>query len=99
MKLVSLVSSGIDSPVATYLLSKKTDELIIARGDNRPFTDDNEIQNFKILVKRLKKIIHCSLKIYLIPHGTAINGKLTAIPGDTIIICKPLTFPRSRHID
>ena len=99
MKLVSLVSSGIDSPVATYLLSKKTDELIIAHGDNRPFTDDNEIQNFKILVKRLKKIIHCPLKIYLIPHGTAINiFKQNCNNRFTCIFCKRMLLRYAEKI-
>ena len=55
MKLVSLVSSGIDSPVATYLFSKKVDEIILMHGDNRPFTDNKEIKNFINLAKHLKK--------------------------------------------
>ena len=29
MKFVSLVSSGIDSPVATYLISKKAEEIVV----------------------------------------------------------------------
>ena len=69
MKLVSLVSSGIDSPVATYLFSKKSEEIILLHGDIRPFIDDREIENFKRLVEHLKKICDCSLKTYLIPHG------------------------------
>ena len=44
MKFVSLMSSGIDSPVATYLLSKKANEIILVHTDNRPFTDDREIE-------------------------------------------------------
>jgi adenylyl- and sulfurtransferase ThiI len=55
MKVVALVSSGIDSPVATYLISKKAKEIILVHADNRPFTDDREIENFIILAKHLKK--------------------------------------------
>ena len=73
MKFVSLISSGIDSPVATYLFSKKVDEIILLHGDIRPFTDNREIENFKRLVKHLKKICNCSLKTYLIPHGNSLN--------------------------
>lgn len=69
MKLVSLLSSGIDSPVATYLLSKKADEIIFVHADNRPLTDDREINNFVILSKHLKKQIKSKIKIYLVPHG------------------------------
>lgn len=74
MKFVSLISSGIDSPVATYLFSKKVDEIILLHGDIRPFTDNREIENFKRLVKHLKKICDCSLKNYLIPHGNSLNS-------------------------
>lgn len=69
MKLVSLISSGIDSPVATYLLSKKAEELILIHADNRPLTDDKEIKNFIKLAKFLKKHISCSMIVYLVPHG------------------------------
>jgi thiamine biosynthesis protein ThiI len=74
MKLVSLVSSGIDSPVATYLFSKKSEEIILLHGDIRPFTDNREIENFKRLVEHLKKICDCSLISYLIPHGNNLNS-------------------------
>ena len=74
MKLVSLVSSGIDSPVATYLFSKKAEEIILLHGDIRPFTDKREIENFKKLVKHLKKICPYSLKVYIIPHGVSLNS-------------------------
>jgi thiamine biosynthesis protein ThiI len=47
MKFVSLISSGIDSPVATYLISKKAEEMIFVHSDNRPFTDDRENKEFQ----------------------------------------------------
>jgi len=69
MKFVSLLSSGIDSPVATYLISKISEEIILLHGDIRPFTDDREIENFLNLVNHLKKICSCSIKVYITPHG------------------------------
>ena len=65
MKFVSLISSGIDSPVATYLLSKKSEEMILIHGDIRPFTDDREIGNFTRLTYHLKKISSCLIKPYI----------------------------------
>ena len=86
MKFVSLISSGIDSPVATYLLSKKAEEIILIHVDNRPYTDDREIENFIKLAKHLKKLISCSLKVYLVPHGNSLsmykqncNNKFTCV--------------------
>jgi thiamine biosynthesis protein ThiI len=86
MKFVSLVSSGIDSPVATYLLSKKAEEIIIAHGDIKPFTDRREIENFAHLATHLKKIVSCHLKTYVISHGDSLgtfkqncNNKYTCV--------------------
>ena len=86
MKLVSLISSGIDSPVATYLLSKKADEIILVHGDIKPFTDDREIENFTNLARHLNKIIKCPMKAYVILHGDSLstfkqncNNKFTCV--------------------
>ena len=62
MKFVSLISSGIDSPVATYLLSNKAEKMIFVHADNRPFTDDREINNFITVTKHLKKKISSPIK-------------------------------------
>jgi len=77
MKLVSLVSSGIDSPVATYLFSKKAKEIILVHADNRPFTDERETENFIKLAKHLKKRISCPIKVYSVPHGDALSSYKT----------------------
>ncbi len=72
MKFASLLSSGIDSPVATYLLSKKAKEMIFVHADGRPFTDDREIENFKKLARCLKQAMSCKIKTYVVPHGEAL---------------------------
>ncbi len=89
MKFVSLVSSGIDSPVATYLLSKKAEELILVHADNRPFTDEKEIENFIKLAKHLKKHISCKTKAYTLQHGnTLLSYKKRCEDRFTCIFCK-----------
>jgi len=89
MKVVALVSSGIDSPVATYLISKKAEEIILVHADNRPFTDDREIENFIILAKHLKKHLSSSLKAYIVPHGSTLNAYTQNCNSRfTCVICK-----------
>jgi thiamine biosynthesis protein ThiI len=89
MKFVSLISSGIDSPVATYLLSKKADEIILVHGDVKPFINQNEIENFTRLVSHLRKIISCSLKTYIISHGDSLTTfKQNCNDRYTCIFCK-----------
>jgi len=89
MKFVSLISSGIDSPVATYLISKKADEIIFIHSDNRPFTDDREINNFFSIAKYLKKKIQSKIKIYVVPHGNSlVSYKEKCEDRFTCVFCK-----------
>lgn len=68
-KAVSLISGGIDSPVATHLMLRKGLEIIFVHFDNRPFTDEKSIKKTKDLVKKLAKIHSKKFKFYFIPHG------------------------------
>ena len=99
MKLVSLVSSGIDSPVATYLLSKKAEEIILIHGDIRPFTDNREIENFNKIVYHLKKIISKKVKLYLIKHGSSLSEfKQNCNNRFTCIFCKRMLLRYAEKI-
>lgn len=86
MRLISLLSSGIDSPVATYLLSKKAEEIILIHADGRPFSDEKEYNNFISISKHLKKQINCNVKIFVVNNGSALykyrqsgNKKFTCV--------------------
>jgi tRNA uracil 4-sulfurtransferase len=99
MKFVSLVSSGIDSPVATYLLSKKAEELIFVHADNQPFTDEREIENFIKLAKHLKKHISCPITVYSVPHGDALSSyKIHCENRFTCVFCKRMLLRYAEKI-
>jgi thiamine biosynthesis protein ThiI len=89
MKLVSLISSGIDSPVATFLMSKKADEVILIHGDIKPFTDKREKENFLDLARHLIKICKCKTQVQLIPHGKSLSAfKKKCDNKFTCVFCK-----------
>lgn len=69
MKGLLLISGGIDSPVAGYLMLKKNIELVAIHFDNQPFTDDKHVIKAKELVKKLSSISGKKIKMYLINHG------------------------------
>lgn len=69
MKLVSLISGGIDSPVATYLMMKQGAEVIALHLDNRPFTDEKQLDKSLKLVKHLENLFDKSIKTFVVPHG------------------------------
>jgi len=68
MKLLSLISGGIDSPVATYMMLKQGAKIEMVHFDNRPFTDDGQFNKTKALVKHLEKLGDKKIKTYIVPH-------------------------------
>ena len=69
MKLVAMISGGIDSPVAVHMMMRKGHEVIALHMDNRPFTDDVHFEKVKMLVKRLQEVHGREIPLYLAPHG------------------------------
>ena len=69
MKLVALISNGIDSPVASYLMSCRGADVILLHMDNRPYTDDRSIENVKALADRLRAETGTEFPLYLADHG------------------------------
>ena len=53
MKLISLISGGIDSPVATYLMMKKGADIVGIYFDNRPFCDEKTLEKTTKIVEKL----------------------------------------------
>jgi tRNA uracil 4-sulfurtransferase len=99
MKFVSLISSGIDSPVATYLVSKKAKEIILVHADIRPFTDGRENEKFIKLAKYLKNLLSCPIKAYILPHGNSLNTyKESCNNRFTCVFCKRMLLRYAEKI-
>lgn len=90
MKAISLLSSGIDSPVAAYSLSFYIDELVLLHADARPFTDDSEVENFKLIAKHLSLILPCKVRICIVPHGKTLETYTKGLfhPRFLCVFCK-----------
>jgi len=69
MKLVALMSGGIDSPVAAYLMLRKGAEIVALHLDNRPLTDANTVDKTMRLIDRLQELTGKKISRYLAPHG------------------------------
>jgi thiamine biosynthesis protein ThiI len=70
MKLVALISGGIDSPVAIHMMLRKGHDIIALHMDNRPFTDETQIEKIKLFVKRLEDVHGKKIPLYIAPHGS-----------------------------
>ena len=65
---IALLSGGIDSPVAIYLMKDRL-EIIAAHFHQLPLTDEKEVEKVKVLANRLGL-----KKIYLIPFVPALKA-------------------------
>ncbi|MEK7673353.1 MAG: tRNA uracil 4-sulfurtransferase ThiI [Patescibacteria group bacterium] len=67
-KLVSLLSAGFDSPVASYMLMKRGARVIFVHFSGYPFGDKQSVDNVESLVKILSEYQDFS-KLYIVPFG------------------------------
>ncbi|MFW3145702.1 MAG: hypothetical protein ACMUIE_02695 [Thermoplasmatota archaeon] len=89
MKLVSLMSGGIDSPVATYLMLRAGAEVIVLNMDTRPLGGDDELIKVEELVKKLHSHFPGKVKLLRAPHGLLLGSfREHSNPKYTCILCK-----------
>lgn len=69
MKFVALLSGGIDSPVAAYLMANVGADVILLHMDNDEYGDPKEIDKVKRIVARLSEITGKELPLYIAEHG------------------------------
>ncbi len=75
-KLISLISSGIDSPVASYRMMRRGARIIFVHFHGYPYTDKAEMEQTKELVEMLSGY-QFDTKLYLVPLGK-IQKKIAA---------------------
>jgi thiamine biosynthesis protein ThiI len=69
MKVVCLLSGGIDSPVAAYTLARNGADLILLHMDNRPYADPASVEKAMELAQMIQDGIGRPTQLYVAPHG------------------------------
>ncbi len=89
-KVISLISSGIDSPVATYLMMKRGCEVIALHFRNDPFTESKAEGLFDRLVDQLQEYASgVPIKKYVVPYGEYLSKCQQDGPERmTCVLCK-----------
>ena len=89
-KVVCLVSSGIDSPVAAYLMMKRGCEVIALYCDNAPFTSQEALNNYNKLIDQLQNYAAgVPIKKRVVKYGDYLQkAKEDASEKMTCILCK-----------
>lgn len=68
-KGISLISGGIDSPVASYLMLEKDIDLVFVTFDNYPFSDGKSVDKVRRLVEVLCEKFGKEYNLHVINHG------------------------------
>jgi len=99
-KAVCLVSGGIDSPVAAWLVIKKSCTPVFVYFDNSPFTDETTRQRALEAIKKLRR--HTSengIKLYIVPHGDNLADILRNCPRNlTCVLCRRMMYRLAEKI-
>ena len=88
-RMISLVSGGIDSPVATYLMMKRGCDVTILNFNNHPYTSGSNEKIIKIYQKLKEYASGSELKLYQVNYGDFLK-KCTeeAPPRMSCVLCK-----------
>ncbi len=93
-KMIALISGGIDSPVAAWLMMKRGCEVIPLYYDNEPFSDEVMRKNASKCIDILQRWApNFPMRVYEVPHGS----NLFAIQKNcdkklTCILCKRMMY-------
>ncbi len=89
-KVVALVSSGIDSPVATYLMMKRGCQVIALYCDNSPYTTSEALKNFNDLIDQLNLYASgAPIKKRVVKYGDYLSTCKAEAPDKmTCVLCK-----------
>ena len=68
MKLVALISGGIDSPVASYIMAERGADVILLHMDNGIYTGKKSLEKVKRLADRLEKVTGKRFPLYVLNH-------------------------------
>jgi thiamine biosynthesis protein ThiI len=89
VRLVALISGGIDSPVAAYLMNKAGADVVLLHMDNRPYADDASVAKVDEITKQLRRTTGAPFPLYSAPHGISQeNISKTCDSNYQCVLCK-----------
>ncbi|MDH7508901.1 MAG: tRNA 4-thiouridine(8) synthase ThiI [Methanomassiliicoccales archaeon] len=91
MKAICLISGGIDSPVASFLIGRRGFEINLLHLDHQPFSDQRMTEKIRDIAQKLAELLEKNVRVYIAPHGK--NQEIIADrcdPGYRCVLCKML---------
>jgi len=99
-KITCLISGGIDSPVAAWLIFRFGYIPLFVFYDNYPFTGETTKQRAIDTVKKLREYTLTEpVKLHIIPHGEDLADILRTCPRNlTCILCRRMMYRLGKEI-
>ncbi|MFH0860721.1 MAG: 7-cyano-7-deazaguanine synthase [Candidatus Altiarchaeota archaeon] len=98
MKLAALISGGIDSPVAAYLMLAKGHDIVAIHFDNSAYTDSRTLNNFHELVRQLERKTSRTILKLVIPFGASYSAFLRKNRKFQCVLCKRMMLRLAERI-
>ncbi|MEM2121482.1 MAG: 7-cyano-7-deazaguanine synthase [Candidatus Woesearchaeota archaeon] len=99
MKAISLISGGIDSPVASYIALKNKIDVVFLHFDNGIFYDKKELEKVKSIIELFSKKFKKSFKLYVcdfeVFHKKVLDKEIRRYH---CLICKRTMFKLAERI-
>ncbi|MDD2410304.1 MAG: tRNA 4-thiouridine(8) synthase ThiI [Candidatus Methanomethylophilaceae archaeon] len=64
-----MISGGIDSPVAAYVMAEAGADVVLLHMDNTPYEDGRSLENVKELAQQLRQATGQEMPLYSAMHG------------------------------
>ena len=99
MRLIALMSSGIDSPVAAYKMAMAGAEIVLLHMDNRPYAEDASSDDALALADRLRTVTGQEMPLYFAPHGPSQEAIARGCPRPyQCVMCKRVMQRTAREL-
>lgn len=88
-KLIALLSGGIDSPVAAYMMMKRGCQITALHFDNEPYTDPKAVEKVQKIVEKLREYsTGVKLELKVVKYGQYLQKCRDEAEKLTCVLCK-----------
>ncbi|MFX0096727.1 MAG: tRNA uracil 4-sulfurtransferase ThiI [Candidatus Hodarchaeota archaeon] len=99
-KVVCMLSGGIDSPVASYLIMKRGSLPVYVYFHSYPYVDESPIKRVIDVVKKMKEYVSgYGMRIYIVPQGNILKAIIKRSPRKMLcILCRRSMYRLAEQI-